>query len=187
MRFTNQENSGETNLDVTPETMLYNTPVIEVINGLKWTPDDFEHFKIIMEKVTTRMSSPEASLLLNTLYDRRYIKAANDSESPIELCFSQVLYRETESCFDYSIYGRLLKDYKTNEIRQCLGMSFTDYMNLTTFEKIQIDKFARDWSAEMAKMLQNEESKSDNKIDKYAKALKNTVPGGTLPGMEDMM
>jgi hypothetical protein len=172
MRFTFEDHSATNVLDITPENMTYTTHVLDVINGLKWVSGDYEYFQDIISKINNKMSSPESSLVLKTLFDQRYFKTAADSvKSPTEKFLGSVLWRKNSTYFDYVSYPKLLKDYKRNEIKQCLGLSFNDYINLTPYEKMEVDKFSAEWSQEMAKMMQQQQNESDDRMKDYRKSM----------------
>lgn len=172
MRFTFEDHPATNVLDITPEEKEYNTHVLDIVNGLKWTSDDYVYFQNIISKINNKMSSPESSLVLKTLFDQRYFKTAADVvKSPSEQFLGAVLWRKNSSYFDYVSFPKLLKDYKRNEIKQCLGLTFTDYLNLTPYEKMEIDKFSVEWSQEMAKMMQQQQNESDDRMKDYKKSM----------------
>ena len=152
--------------------MDYKTHVLDIVNGLKWNSDDYVYFQDIISKIDSKMSSPESSLVLKTLFDQRYFKsAAENVKSPAEKFLGSVLWRKNSSYFDYVSYPKLLKDYKRNEIKQCLGLTFNDYLALTPYEKMEIDKFSAEWSQEMAKIMQQQQNESDDRMKDYKKSM----------------
>ena len=187
MRFTFEDHSAKEFLDVTPETMDYNTHVLDIVNGLKWTSDDYVYFQNIISKIDSKMSSPESSLVLNSLFDQRYFKSAADNvKSPSEKFLGAVLWRKNSSYFDYVSFPKLLKDYKRNEIKQCLGLTFTDYLALTPYEKMEIDKFSAEWSKEMAKIMQQQQSESDDRMKDYKRTMEKAVKQQSNVGIGDV-
>lgn len=183
MRFTFEDSSAKEFLEVTPETLKPNTHILDVINGLRWKNEDYVYFQNIISNINKKMSSPESSLVLRTLFDQRYFKTASEnSKSPQEIFLGSVLWRKNETYYDFVSYPKLLKDYKRNEIKQCLGLSFQDYLALTPYEKMEVDKFSVEWSQEMAKMMQQQQNESDDRLSDYkksiAKATKQPIGGG---------
>lgn len=183
MRFTIEDSSAEKFLNVTFDTMNIHTHLLDLMNILKWTPESFLYFQKVMIDVKNKMSSPESSLVLNTLFDKRFFKTAAVTPKPLDEAFlGTVLWRKNETYFDFVSYPRLLKDYKRNEIKQCLGLNFNEYISLTPYEKMEVDKFSVEWSQEMAKMMQQQQSESDDRLNDYkksmARATKQPIGGG---------
>lgn len=172
MRFTFEDSSAKEFLEVTVDTLKPNTHILDVINGIRWKNEDYIYFQDIISNINKKMSSPESSLVLRTLFDQRYFKTASEkSKSPQETFLGSVLWRKNETYFDFVSYPKLLKDYKRNEIKQCLGLSFQDYLTLTPYEKMEVDKFSVEWSQEMAKMMQQQQNESDDRLSDYKKSI----------------
>lgn len=174
MRFTNDKNPTANSLDVNVENMTLDSHVHDIINPIKWSNADYNYFKETITKINKKMSAPESALVMRTIYDQRYfLAAAQKSKSLQEMYLGSVLFRKNEELSDFSMFNKLLKDYKRNEIKQCLGLTIREYLNLTPYEKYMMDKFAISWTKEMAKIMQDQQHQSDERLNSYRKSMEN--------------
>lgn len=158
MRFQSSEDS------VSPTETRYP----HLLDRINRPADELDIYKIIIEiskYFNPKLSSPEVQLISRVIADRKYFTSPTIPQTLEEHFFAGSYYREEENPWDHNIYDLLLRDYKVNEIKQCLNMSFLEYLNLTPFEKIKCDKFSRQWSEKLAKMMQSAEKDTETRIN----------------------
>lgn len=177
MRFQNHQTT--TTID-----NFHTEHILEKIERISSEPEVRKHLLGLAEVIKTRLSSPEAALIFRILHEDRYFTSPKVPKSLEEILLGGVLYREQEQTTDYSPFGILLNDYKVNEIKQCLNMSFLEYMSLTTYEKEECDKFARKWSEQVAKIMQQSEKESNSRIQDMKESFAKSGPQG--PSMDDL-
>ena len=133
----------------------------------------------------------ESAYLLRVIYYSVYFNRERDDKDINREIFRTVLYRPEENLLPYTIYYKNMQDYKAFEHRQCFNISFKEYMELTTLEKIEMDRFAKDWAEQMSKAMQNTDTANqkkdlDRQMKKYKKDLKNAVGGYGLDSLSEM-
>lgn len=91
-----------------------------------------------------RLTSPESALLLADLYDAEYaVDKKYDRNLDIsESIFGPVLYRESESLYEFNQLDVILDEYIQFDILKMYGLSIDKYLELTRYERSILTKKA---------------------------------------------
>lgn len=149
----------------------YDTHILRLLNNHTWSDESFDYLKVAIENIKKKVSGPESTLFLRTLFDRQYYKSAMDKAlTPEEKYWGAILHRKNEETFDYNLYKQLLRDYVRCDVKKALNLSFAEYLELTMYEKYMVDEFCSEWSQELSKSIKDAEKQSNNRIDKIRSA-----------------
>ncbi len=124
-----------------------------------------------MYKLNRRLTSPESALLLADMYAGEYLydKRFERRLSIEETIFGPILYRESETTYEFNQLDTILEEYIQFDILKMYGLSLDKYMELTRYERMIITKKAVEAMQRMnaeAERLKNSKNNLMEGLDK---------------------
>lgn len=122
--------------------------------------------RTVMDKITTRLSGPESTLILRELFGNKFYRANRENNSHEERIYGSVLYRENDATFRTSFLKPIMRDYINYNIAKSLKLTLKEYLELTPYEKMMYDDFAYECQEAMQDEIKKMEKENDLNIKK---------------------